>query len=158
MPLRKTQQGWMWGSKGPFPNKAQALQVARAASGYKEAEMETNKCAEFVLCLFHAVTNTHLLHLGTRSFSVHSALGEYYNALNELVDTFAEAYQGKYGLIEGYTAEYSLPPAPLEYLIGICDYIKATRADLPQDSELQNLVDEIASLTDSTIYKLRFLA
>ena len=154
MPLRKTDKGWMWGSKGPFPNKAQALQAARG----QEAEMTTDKCAEFVLSLFHAVTNTHLLHLGTRSFSVHSALGEYYNALNELVDTFAEAYQGKYGLIEGYNAKYSLPPAPLEYLIGICDYIKATRADLPQDSELQNLVDEIASLTDSTIYKLRFLA
>ena len=146
----------MWGNKGPFQNKAQALQVARG-SGYKEAEMTTNKCAEFVLSLFHAVTNTHLLHLGTRSFSVHSALGEYYNALNELVDTFAEAYQGKYGLIEGYTDQYSLPPAPLEYLIGISDYIKTTRADLPQDSELQNLVDEIASLTDGTIYKLRFL-
>jgi len=37
MPLRKTQQGWMWGSKGPFPTKAKALSVARAAyaSGYK---------------------------------------------------------------------------------------------------------------------------
>jgi len=41
MPLRKTKQGWFWGSKGPFPDKAKALQVARAAyaSGYKgEAE------------------------------------------------------------------------------------------------------------------------
>jgi hypothetical protein len=28
---------------------------------------------------------------------------------------------------------------------------------LPQDSELQNLVDEIASEIDSTLYKLRFL-
>jgi hypothetical protein len=37
MPLRKTKQGWFWGSKGPFPDKAKALQVARAAyaSGYK---------------------------------------------------------------------------------------------------------------------------
>jgi hypothetical protein len=31
MPIRKTQQGWYWGSKGPFPTKAEALQVARAA-------------------------------------------------------------------------------------------------------------------------------
>ena len=38
MPLRKVKSGWMWGSKGPFPNKAKALAVARAAfaSGYKE--------------------------------------------------------------------------------------------------------------------------
>jgi len=38
MPLRKVKSGWMWGSKGPFPSKAKALSVARAAyaSGYKE--------------------------------------------------------------------------------------------------------------------------
>jgi len=37
MPLRKTKSGWMWGSKGPFPTKAKALSVARAAyaHGYK---------------------------------------------------------------------------------------------------------------------------
>jgi len=37
MPLRHTKAGWMWGSKGPFPSKAKALAVARAAyaSGYK---------------------------------------------------------------------------------------------------------------------------
>lgn len=44
MPLRKTQKGWMWGNKGPFPNKAQALAVARAAyaSGYKELQDNAN--------------------------------------------------------------------------------------------------------------------
>jgi 16S rRNA G966 N2-methylase RsmD len=38
MPLRHTKAGWMWGGKGPFPTKAKALSVARAAyaSGYKE--------------------------------------------------------------------------------------------------------------------------
>jgi hypothetical protein len=37
MPLRHTKAGWMWGSKGPFPTKAKALSVARAAyaHGYK---------------------------------------------------------------------------------------------------------------------------
>ncbi len=37
MPLRHTKSGWMWGSKGPFPTKAKALAVARAAyaNGYK---------------------------------------------------------------------------------------------------------------------------
>jgi len=39
MPLRRTQNGWMWGSKGPFLTKAQALAVARAAyaHGFKDA-------------------------------------------------------------------------------------------------------------------------
>jgi DNA-binding ferritin-like protein len=113
----------------------------------------------FVHGLFHAVTNTHILHLQTRSFSVHSALGNYYVKLDKLVDRFAEAYQGKYGIIEGYKALYYLPPpSALEYLIQISEFISQTRVDLPQDSELQNLVDEIQSETDSTIYKLRFLS
>jgi hypothetical protein len=157
MPLRKTDKGWYWGSKGPFDSKAKALSVSRSAyaNGYKESEMNT--AASFVLYLFHAVTNTHILHLQSKSFSEHMALGEYYLALIDSVDEYAECYQGKYGIIEGYQDNYELPPAPLEYLIQITEFIKTTRATLPQDSELQNLIDEIAALTDRTVYKLRFL-
>lgn len=38
MPIRKTDKGWYWGSKGPFATKSKALAVARAAyaSGYRE--------------------------------------------------------------------------------------------------------------------------
>ena len=40
MPIRKTDKGWYWGSRGPFTTKAKALAVARAAyaSGYKEQD------------------------------------------------------------------------------------------------------------------------
>ena len=38
MPIRKKQDGWYWGSKGPFSTKKKAQEVARAAyaSGYKK--------------------------------------------------------------------------------------------------------------------------
>ena len=38
MPVRKTSNGWFWGSKGPFKKKKKAEQVGRAAysSGYKK--------------------------------------------------------------------------------------------------------------------------
>jgi hypothetical protein len=44
MPYRKTDQGWFWGSKGPFDTKAKAMQVARAAyaSGYHEEKRDKN--------------------------------------------------------------------------------------------------------------------
>lgn len=44
MPLRHTKAGWMWGSKGPFPTKAKALSVARAAysHGFKEHDTKDN--------------------------------------------------------------------------------------------------------------------
>ena len=158
MPLRKTDKGWMWGSQGPFPSKAKALAVARAAyaSGYKEEqEMAQNEvAAQFVQCLLHAVTNTHILHLQSRSYSEHMALGDFYDGLSDLADSFAEAYQGKYGIIEGYTDDYELPGQAIPYLMEKNDYIKLLRAGLPQDSELQNIIDEIVALIDSTLYKL----
>ena len=45
MPIRHTDKGWYWGSKGPFPTRAKAQQVANAiyASGYKEEnQMDKN--------------------------------------------------------------------------------------------------------------------
>lgn len=49
MPLHKVKSGWMWGSKGPFPTKAKALQVARAAyaHGYK-GETQKNISQNFI--------------------------------------------------------------------------------------------------------------
>ena len=111
----------------------------------------------FVLTMLHSVTNAHILHLQSRSYSEHVALGAYYEEVGDLVDSFVEAYQGKYGIISNYEQDYFLPTPALEYLISLNDYVKDERQDLPQDSELQNLVDEIADLIDRTIYKLRFL-
>ena len=51
MPIRHTDKGWYWGSKGPFASRAKAQQVAAAAyaSGYKEENiMDKNAIGEFV--------------------------------------------------------------------------------------------------------------
>ena len=44
------------------------------------------------------------------------------------------------------------------HLLDASKYVEDERKRLPQDSELQNIIDEIAQLIDSTIYKLKFLA
>lgn len=161
MPIMKKSDGWYWGSKGPFSTKQKAIQVGQAAhaSGYKgEAMIEDEYTVQaFVLCLLHSVTNSHILHLQSRSYSEHMALGTYYTEVDDLIDQYVEAYQGKYGLIEDYGIHYAQPEPALEYMIGISQYIRIAREKLPQDSELQNITDEIAALVDSTIYKLRFL-
>lgn len=114
---------------------------------------------QFTMCLLHSVTNGHILHLTTTSYSEHKALGTYYREVADLVDEFIEAFQGKYGLLHDFTADYELPGEPLEYMTYLKDEVAALRtADkFPQDSELQNIVDEVAQLIDSTMYKLRFL-
>lgn len=113
----------------------------------------------FVMCLLHSVTNAHILHLSTNSYSTHQALGNFYAEIGDLVDGFVEAFQGKYGLLTNYTTNYEQPSDPIAYM----NYLKAEVEKLrrepqfPQDSELQNEVDTIANLINSTLYKLRFL-
>jgi len=46
MPYKKTDQGWFWGSKGPFATKQKAIDVARAAyaSGFHEEKSQKDLC------------------------------------------------------------------------------------------------------------------
>jgi hypothetical protein len=124
---------------------------------YKPEAATYPTVAAFVLAIMHSQTNAHLLHLQTRSYAEHKALQHYYEGIDGIVDDFVETYQGKYGLITDYPTTYEAPAAPLEYMVGLSDYLKQARPSLPQDSELQNILDEMAALLDRTIYKLRFL-
>lgn len=114
---------------------------------------------EFVMCLLHSVTNAHILHLSTTSYAAHKALENFYEEIGGIVDDFVEAYQGKYGLLANYKSDYVVPTDPVAYMVYLQDEVAAARIKngFPQDSELQNITDEIAQLIDSTLYKLRFL-
>lgn len=114
-------------------------------------------CAHFVATLLHSATNAHFAHWTTDSFSKHSALGEYYDEVVDLVDGFAEAYMGKYGKFTQFPNVYHQPKDPVQYMESLQKYVADGRQDLPQDSELQNLIDEIADLINTTTYKLKFL-
>ena len=113
--------------------------------------------AAFVSVLFHSATVTHFMHLQTKSFAQHMALGEYYDAIVELANKWAEAYQGCYDIITNYPKDFHLASEPVKYLTQIKDFVDDIRKDLPSESQLQNIVDEIADQIDSTLYKLRFL-
>lgn len=114
--------------------------------------------AEFIATLMHARTNAHLLHLKTKSYAQHMALGSFYESIGELVDSFAENYQGIYGVIEDYPSDYSGPKADPAIELGYLDrFLTRQREKIPQDTNLQNIVDEIATLIQSTIYKLKNL-
>lgn len=114
---------------------------------------------EFVGQLLHAVTVAHVFHLRSRSYAQHVALGEFYEAIGGAADTLAECYQGAYGLIEGWPSAFEMPEGePLAWLNGLSQAVQAGRKELPEDSEIQNLIDEVQGLIDGALYKLRFLA
>lgn len=117
------------------------------------------EAGEFVLTLMHASTNAHILHLRTRSRSDHEALNEFYKELPEKVDKLAEAIQGAEQKLLDFPMDYYSPAdTPLEELVQLKEYVDEERKEISQRSEIQNLVDEIAELIDSTIYKLAFLS
>lgn len=113
--------------------------------------------AKFFMGLLNAATVAHILHLQTRSYAQHVALGELYEALPGLVDAVIEAYQGKYGIVTNYPATISVAKDPIEFITELSSFI-ATYRDCCEDSEIQNLIDEVASQVDSTMYKLKFLS
>jgi len=114
-------------------------------------------CALFLATMLHSATNTHFFHWSTDSYAKHIALAEYYDGIVDLTDTFAESYMGKYGKFTSFPSVYHQPKDPIRYLESLQSFVKEARQDLPQDSELQNIIDEIAGLINSTTYKLKFL-
>jgi DNA-binding ferritin-like protein len=119
------------------------------------------KCADFVGMLFLARDVAHSVHLNTRSFSKHMALNTFYEEIVELADKFAEAYQGKHGLIGPISLMNARKTSNIvEFLQDQVDEIEKVRYEVCDKTEtaLQNIIDEIVGLYLSTLYKLRFLA
>lgn len=113
--------------------------------------------AMFAATMLHSATNTHFFHFSTDSFSKHMALGTYYDEIVDLVDDLVEAYMGCYERIDSFPSAYHLPKEPVKYMESLKIFVDDARKDLPQETQLQNIIDEIAQLIDSTLYKLKNL-
>jgi hypothetical protein len=119
------------------------------------------KCNDFMGMLFLARDVAHSVHLNTRSYSKHVALNIFYERVVGVADDFAEAYQGRHGLI-GPIALMSAKKTTniIEFLEDQLKEIEAARYDVvdKSDTSLQQLIDNIVELYLRTLYKLRFLA
>jgi len=111
--------------------------------------------------LFHSGTQAHVFHLQTPSFAEHKALQKYYEEIIELADGLAETYQGKYGIIRGYSnyplLEYTDKNQVIAYFKALVNKVGDLREGI-MDSYLQNQIDGIVGLLESTLYKLTCLS
>jgi hypothetical protein len=110
--------------------------------------------ATLVSALMHSRTQAHVFHLRTKSFATHKALQGYYEAIVPLLDTYAEAYQGRYGLIKGYRIGAPLNQNPLKavaYFKRLLNIVAKTKV---RDTYLKNIRDEIYALVYQTLYML----
>ena len=110
--------------------------------------------------LLHSRTQVHIYHLQTKSYAEHVALGGYYDGIVGLVDGIIESYQGKYDLINSYESfgldSYKSGDAVVTYLKALSKKVDGAYA-ATKDTFIQNQLDTVNELINSTIYKLRFL-
>jgi hypothetical protein len=123
--------------------------------------MEMENFIKLVSYLFHSRTQVHVFHLQTKSFAEHKALNDYYDEIIELVDGLIESYQGKYGIIVNYEnpplQNYTDNAQVVSYFSKLEDIIEVLKQDV-EDSYIQNQIDGVMELVESTKYKLRFLS
>jgi hypothetical protein len=119
------------------------------------------KACDFVGLLFLARDVAHSVHLNTRSYSKHKALQKFYDNIIDLADGFAEAYQGRHGLMGPISLMSAKKTSNIiQFLEDQLAEIESNRYSVCEktDAPLQNLIDGIIELYLSTLYKLRFLA
>jgi DNA-binding ferritin-like protein len=120
-----------------------------------DIEKEMDEAAKLLMVLLHSATIAHVMHWRTDSFSQHKALGKYYEQMPALADSLAESLFGKYSTIDEFPDFFMLEYGALQYMTEIQKYVESQRKLIAQDSEIQNAVDEIMDLLNTTVYKLR---
>jgi hypothetical protein len=126
------------------------VEGAKTDSGFKD----------MVSILLHSQTQVHIFHLQTKSYSEHKALQNYYEGIDGLVDGVIESYQGKYDVLTGYksikTQEYKSNDQIIKYFKALDTMVDKNRKSI-KESFIQNQIDTVQELINSTVYKLRFL-
>ena len=123
---------------------------SKSSSGFKD----------MVSILLHSQTQVHIFHLQTKSYSEHKALQGYYEGIDALVDGLIESYQGKYDVITQYNSikneDYKSNEQVIKYFKALDMMIEKNRKGV-KESFIQNQIDTVQELINSTVYKLRFL-
>jgi DNA-binding ferritin-like protein len=118
-----------------------------------------NEFARLISTLLASRNQAHIFHWqaqGVGSYSAHKALNKYYDSILDNIDGLVESFQGKYGIQRGYTSPASFKEDGqfVPYFEALAMYVETIRGKIPQDSYIQNQVDEVVKLIQTTKYKL----
>ena len=110
------------------------------------------------LVQFHS--QLRIFHWQTDSYAKHKAYGKAYDGLDGLIDTFVETYMGIYGRNKpNITFSISIKSLQSDsvsdtVIEDFLNYLKELRTFVAKDTDLQNLVDSIASEVNQLKYRL----
>ena len=107
--------------------------------------------------LFEVEVQIHILHLNSKSYSSHQALGEFYTSLGGLNDDLVEKSFSKVGILKGYGT------ISIDNEVDALSYIKSKMFLIEKHREkvttpfIQQMVDNILETFSHVIYKLENL-
>jgi hypothetical protein len=97
-------------------------------------------------------------HQQTMNYAEHKALNNFYEDIVDLLDRLSESYAGIYGRLKGYDVhdlvDWTSTDDTIKYYRGCYEWLVAERKTAPQDSYIQNILDEITEELGSLLYKL----
>lgn len=115
---------------------------------------------EIISKLLHAVSQIHIYHLNSKSYSQHMALGVY-DEITSKLDELAETIQGKTkSILKGYKAyPFVEDDSPIKFLEDLKICLESYRKKLksPDWDNVDNQVQVLVEIIEKTIYKLTFL-
>ena len=144
-------------------NLKKMVETEMKKRGLMEQEMmmgESNPFVEMVSKLRFSVEQTQVYHWQSQSLSEHKALNKYYDGIPVIVDGIVESYQGKYGIQKGYklfeVRYYSTPEEVINFLKKLDEDVEMLRQSI-KETYIQNQIDNVLQLIETTVYKLENL-
>lgn len=116
--------------------------------------MDHDAVKNLMSCLMRAIVSARIIHWETTSYAEHKALGNFYSGLEDLADSYAEAYMGIYGRFGSFELPEHDDALGRDLVQYVAECVAVLRDALPNDTQLDNILDEIAALTDKTAYLL----
>lgn len=125
-----------------------------------ESKMKAQTIEQFFGTLQQSTVEAWKKHLKTDKYSKHVALNDFYEDIVDVVDQLIEDYMSIYGKVENYENLLSEKEiGAIEYLETLRDFTRESADELldEDDTELFSDVDNILSVIDTAIYKLKEL-
>lgn len=101
-----------------------------------------------------------IFHWQTNSYAEHKAFGKTYKTLDELIDSFVETYQGRFGKTKP-TITYKIELKSLdsdttlnEYLNEFTVYLQSMSFELSKETDILNIRDEMLGVLNRLKYML----
>ena len=121
--------------------------------------MKANNIQEYLGSLQQTVVTSWRKHLKSSKHSEHVILNDFYDDMLDAVDELTEAYMAHNGKVEGYVNLFkdTKKMSAYDYVKTIHDFTDENRDIVGDESELQSLVDDVLSVCDTAMYKLKEL-